>query len=112
LTTPAEQPVLSEDVNLTIYRIVQECLTNVARHSKATNVRIAMNTAANQSMSIRVADDGVGLPRDFRFGFGFLGMSERVRKFGGRLKVSNGRKSGTLIEVVIPLAEVPMAKAS
>lgn len=112
LETPGEASALGEDVSLTIYRVVQECLTNIARHSKAKNVQIAIRTRPDQSISIRIADDGVGLPRDFRFGFGFLGMSERVRKLGGRLKVSNGRKNGTLVEVTIPSAERPMAKAS
>jgi two-component system sensor histidine kinase UhpB len=110
LETPDEQRTFGEDVSLTIYRVVQECLTNVARHSKAKNVQIAIKISPDQSMFIRVADDGVGLSRDFRFGFGFLGMSERVRKLNGRLKVSNGRKNGTLIEVTIPSVERPIAK--
>jgi two-component system sensor histidine kinase UhpB len=111
LETPDEQSAFREDVSLAIYRVVQECLTNVARHSKAKNIRIAIKTRADRSISIRIIDDGVGLPRDFRFGFGLLGMSERVRKLHGRLKVSNGTKSGTLIEVTIPSAERSMAKA-
>ncbi len=112
LETPDEQPAFGEDVSLTIYRVVQECLTNVARHSKAKNVQIAIKMSPDQSTFIRVADDGVGLSRDFRFGFGFLGMSERVRKLRGRLKVSNGKKNGTLIEVTIPPVERPVAKAT
>jgi two-component system, NarL family, sensor histidine kinase UhpB len=112
LETPDEQAAFSEDVSLAIYRVIQECLTNVARHSKAKKVQISIRRRTDQSISIRIADDGVGLPHDFRFGFGFLGMSERVRKLCGRLKVSSGRKNGTLIEVTIPSAERPMAKAS
>jgi two-component system, NarL family, sensor histidine kinase UhpB len=102
LEMPPRRPVLGEEISLTIYRIVQECLTNVARHSQATHVYISMKIAADHSMSIHIADDGIGLSQNFRFGFGFLGMSERVRRIGGRLKVSNGPKKGTLIEVLIP----------
>jgi two-component system, NarL family, sensor histidine kinase UhpB len=102
LEMPTGEPLFDEDVSFTIYRIIQECLTNVARHSKATKVHIAIAKAADQSISVRIADDGVGLSRDFRYGFGFLGMSERVRKLGGRLDVSNGREKGILIEVFIP----------
>jgi two-component system, NarL family, sensor histidine kinase UhpB len=102
LEMPPGRPVLGEEVSLTIYRIVQECLTNVARHSEATHVNISMKTTADHSMSIDIADDGIGLSQNFRFGFGFLGMSERARRIGGRLKVSNGAKKGTLVEVLIP----------
>lgn len=102
LRTPPGRPVLDEEVSLTIYRIVQECLTNIARHSQATHASIAITAAADQSMRIRIADDGVGLSQNFRFGFGLLGMSERVKKIGGRLNVANGPEKGALIEVLIP----------
>jgi two-component system, NarL family, sensor histidine kinase UhpB len=124
LDTPREQAAFSEDVSLTSYRIVQECLTNVARHSKAKKVHIVMDctrgTCATATakmpqarrISISVADDGVGLPKDFKFGFGFLGMNERVRKLGGHLSVSNAQHSGTLIEAVIPVVDTEMRRAS
>jgi two-component system, NarL family, sensor histidine kinase UhpB len=102
LEIPAERPVVGEAVSLTIYRIVQECLTNIVRHSRATHAYIGIKSDADQSMCLRISDDGVGLSSDFRFGYGFLGMSERLRQIGGRLKVSNGRNKGTLIEVFIP----------
>ncbi|WP_036255228.1 ATP-binding protein [Methylocapsa acidiphila] len=116
LRLPDEQPTFDEEVSLTSYRIIQECLTNVARHAKARSVRIALeidrcpNAAAAASTTgarcihVSIEDDGVGLPSDFRFGFGFLGMSERVRKLGGQLKVSNGPEAGALVEAVIPVA--------
>jgi two-component system, NarL family, sensor histidine kinase UhpB len=102
LEMPNGQLIFDEDVSLAIYRIVQECLTNVARHSRATKVHIMMKADENRDALIRISDDGIGLSRDCRVGFGFLGMSERVRKLGGRLIVSNGRDKGTLIEVFIP----------
>ncbi len=111
---PAEQLVLSEDVSLAAYRMVQECLTNVARHAKAKSVKIAMRllhpaddaatTENTCGISVSIEDDGVGLPPDLRFGFGLLGMSERVRKLGGRLNVGNGSRAGALVEAVIPIA--------
>ncbi len=106
----------SEEVSLTGYRIVQECLTNVARHSKAGAVRIRMEVCAGGGldgggldgggleMRLRVEDDGVGLPPDFRFGFGFLGMSERVRKLDGGLNIGASALGGALIEAHIPIA--------
>ncbi|WOJ91355.1 histidine kinase [Methylocapsa polymorpha] len=118
VSLPPEQPAFDEEVSLTSYRIVQECLTNVARHARARSVRVALeinanhddslaaSTASRRSIHVSVEDDGVGLPADFRFGFGFLGMSERVRKLGGQFNVSNGARAGALIEAVIPVADV------
>jgi two-component system sensor histidine kinase UhpB len=54
-------------------------------------------------MRLRVEDDGVGLPPDFRFGFGFLGMSERVRKLDGGLNIGASALGGALIEAHIPI---------
>ncbi|MGA3304065.1 MAG: histidine kinase [Methylovirgula sp.] len=99
----------NEETSLTSYRIIQECLTNVARHSKAKKVDVALaldlaNKAAPQ-LTISIDDDGIGLAPDFRFGFGFLGMSERVRKLGGKLTIGKGTCGGTLIRAFIPLSE-------
>ncbi len=117
LRLPAEQAGFDEETSLTSYRIVQECLTNVARHAKARRVRVALeiddnhkdqrsaSAAGPRALRVSIEDDGVGLPPDFRFGFGFLGMSERVRKLGGQLHVANGASAGALIEAVIPVAD-------
>jgi two-component system sensor histidine kinase UhpB len=111
---PSDRLPLSEDVSLAAYRMVQECLTNVARHAKAHSVRIVMRWLrpgdgrpaggeSRISMHVSIEDDGVGLPADLRFGFGLLGMSERIRKIGGRFNVRGGSRTGALIEAIIPL---------
>jgi two-component system sensor histidine kinase UhpB len=111
---PSDRLPLSEDVSLAAYRMVQECLTNVARHAKAHSVQIVMRwlrprdghpagAESQISMHVSIEDDGVGLPSDLRFGFGLLGMSERIRKVGGRFDVRRGPRTGALIEAVIPL---------
>jgi two-component system, NarL family, sensor histidine kinase UhpB len=112
IKTPDTQPELNDDANLTIYRIVQECLTNIARHAKATSVDICIERQWDGRMIVRIADNGVGVPKGLRFGFGFLGMNERARKLGGTLRVSNAAKGGTIVEVVIPLIYDEIAKAS
>jgi two-component system, NarL family, sensor histidine kinase UhpB len=112
IKVPEAQVDLDDDANLTIYRIVQECLTNVARHSKANSVQISVQAFGDQRVILRVADNGVGLPEGFRFGFGFLGMSERARKLGGNLRVSNGRRGGTIVEVSMPLHGAEIARAA
>ncbi len=112
---PAKTPAFSEEISLTSYRVVQECLTNAARHSKARSVRITMDicpSASPEGRAIRLAieDDGVGLPDDFRYGFGFLGMSERVRKLGGHLNIGRAA-TGTLIEALIPIGEAACSES-
>ena len=109
LSGPAE--VADEAVGLTAYRVVQECLTNVARHAGAgtVTVRVACDAdgkdAAQPGMlRISVEDDGKGLPPDHRFGFGLLGMSERVRSLGGSLDLARAPGGGTIVSVAIPLA--------
>lgn len=102
--------LLSEQTSLTGYRIIQECLTNIARHSnaKTVDITLALNAGANDTppqLVIAAEDDGIGLSADFRFGFGFLGMSERVRKLGGRLEIRKGTCGGTLIRAFIPLGD-------
>ncbi len=115
--SPQRGRLFGEEASLTAYRIIQECLTNVARHSKAKSVSVtlAVDTDAADApphMSIAVEDDGIGLTQDFRFGFGFLGMTERVRKLGGRFEIAKGACGGTLIRAFIPLSEDAKAAAA
>jgi two-component system sensor histidine kinase UhpB len=102
---------VDEETGATIYRIVQEGLTNVARHSEARHVGVTLDFHESKRSGttlarLTVEDDGKGLPQDFRFGFGLLGMTERVRKLGGCLGVANGGTAGTRIEATLPLEAV------
>jgi two-component system sensor histidine kinase UhpB len=110
LTVPAAVPRMDEETGATLYRILQEGLTNVARHSGARRVRVTLDIDGDGderdgmiAARLTVEDDGKGLPPYLRFGFGLLGMTERVRKLGGSLQVTNGDKAGTRIEAIIPL---------
>ena len=90
---------------LAIYRIVQECLTNAARHSGAGRVRVnlASGLAANlthPTISVTVRDDGGGLSSEYRKGFGLLGMAERAQALGGSFLIDGS--GGVTIEAVIP----------
>jgi signal transduction histidine kinase len=100
---------LSPDIELVIFRLVQECLTNIHRHSgsKSATIRLARR---DESVSLEVQDFGKGIPADKLeqiqaqgSGVGIRGMGERVRQFDGEMKIeSNG--SGTRILVTLPLA--------
>ncbi|MGD2141238.1 MAG: PAS domain S-box protein [Burkholderiales bacterium] len=100
-----------ESVNITVYRIVQECLTNVARHAQATRVDISITREgqpeSGDALHVRVQDNGKGLAdSDARSArrFGLMGMRERVQALGGHLDISGKPGEGVLVDAVIPLA--------
>jgi two-component system, NarL family, sensor histidine kinase UhpB len=98
-----------ETAELTIYRIVQEALTNVFRHAKATAVNVSIEpaerTAGGQGHRdyalVRVRDNGRGLKPDQKFGLGLTGMRERILALGGTLTVASG-DGGVTIEAMVP----------
>lgn len=100
---------LDEMRRLAIYRLVQEALTNVTRHSKASQVeiRIAREDAASQTTSrivVRVADNGIGAdsPRSGA-GLGLIGMRERLEAVGGSLLVTSSPSGGFTLHAEIPV---------
>jgi signal transduction histidine kinase len=95
---------LDEVRGLVIFRLVQEALTNVARHSSATHVQILIERASGtQCLNILVADNGRGadltLPRT---GLGLVGMRERVAALGGLISLASGRGQGFQVKAFIP----------
>ena len=92
-----------EYVNITIYRVVQECLTNAAKHAAASSIKVSVVAEREASdlarILIRVQDDGLGLDVNLSESrrFGLLGMRERVQAFNGDIKIDSSRGSGTLI---------------
>src|SRR5207249_12340866 len=96
---------LPPEVETTLYRIVQESLTNVVKHAGARNVSVVVMRRDNAATAI-VEDDGEGFdPGDVREGgVGLIGMRERVALLDGRLEIESSRESGTTI-----LAEVPLS---
>jgi two-component system, NarL family, sensor kinase len=92
-------------VELTLYRIVQEALTNVLRHSGSRTARVALSTSAAE-VRLTVSDEGrsfSGLGRPDRGGVGIASMRERVRDLGGWLKLAF-RRTGTVLTAVVPRA--------
>ena len=98
----AEEERLGGDLETTVYRVVQEALTNVAKHAQAEHVRIAIS-AAEGELRIEVQDDGVGFdPQSAGEGFGVAGMQERVALAGGTLSLDSGER-GTLLRACLPM---------
>ncbi|WP_169732479.1 ATP-binding protein [Derxia gummosa] len=96
---------LPEPISITVYRLVQESLTNIARHAQATRVRVDV-TREGGVVKLAVHDDGRGLvPGGGRGGLGLLGMQERVESVGGRFALASEPGGGTMITAEIPVTE-------
>jgi signal transduction histidine kinase len=105
VTMHVEEGSLPDDYRTTIYRIVQEALTNCARHARASSVRILLQPCGDR-LVLEVHDDGrgvQGVQRPEESGLGLLGMSERARELGGSLDVCSGEATGTTVTVTLPM---------
>jgi two-component system sensor histidine kinase UhpB len=96
-----------ETADLTIYRTIQEALTNVFRHAGATHVNVTVEPTEFSSGSrgcalVRVRDNGSGLRRDHKLGLGLTGMRERILALGGSLTVASG-DTGVTVEALVPM---------
>ncbi len=89
-----------------LYRIVQEGLTNCARHAQAKNIHVKLEDAGGK-LAVLVEDDGVGFDQHsgVRYGLGLLGMTERVRELCGQMSIQSAPGKGTRIAVELPLKQ-------
>ncbi len=94
---------LDEDVNIHLYRIIQESLTNVIKHSKAEEVFIDLQRDTKK-LEISIRDDGCGFePEGVNRGLGLLGMQERVEAVNGKITIDSNTGDGVHIEIILPL---------
>lgn len=100
---------LPEAIELSIFRIIQEGLSNVRKHAHATAVQIRLNHTSPRTLMISIADNGCGLPNGFDLSalggaghYGLLGISERVALLEGRLYLQNQASGGLVLQVEIP----------
>jgi signal transduction histidine kinase len=103
LEVAEDMPRMSHDLEISIFRIVQESLTNIHKHSGATSVAISI-TRSRGNVRVNVADDGKGLPATHSYGVGLRGMEERVRQLNGSFQVTSN-SHGTTVAAVMPLPE-------
>ncbi len=109
LTVAGEFADLGEMLTLTAYRVIQEALSNIAKHAGARRVRLHLDRARSGSngadlISITVADDGAGADPDARTrGLGLIGMRERVAALGGRLEIISTPGRGFELKAQIPV---------
>ena len=94
---------LNDYACVTVYRIVQEALTNVTRHANAKHVRVQL-TLDTQGLNLNIEDDGQGMAdtQAVHQGFGLLGMQERVASVAGRMSISSKLGQGVRLAIQIP----------
>jgi signal transduction histidine kinase len=114
LDLPSSKPPLQPAVRLALFRILQETLTNVARHSEAKNVTVFFSTTQN-TVTLIVSDDGKGIePEQTRSAgkYGIRGILERVHYLGGEVKITGKTGKGTSLTVTIPISSQPIKRRS
>ena len=98
---------LSELLKISLFRIIQESLTNVLKHSSASKVSISMNkieSGGKESITLTIEDDGVGMDENKTMsGLGLPGMKERVEMNGGTFKLTSDTNDGLRIEIIVPV---------
>ncbi len=106
--TNLEEIDLDHERSMAVFRILQESLTNVARHANATNVAVNL-TEADDSLLLEVRDNGRGItPSEMEKtkSFGILGMQERALLLGGEINIQGSAGQGTMVSLRVPLAQL------
>jgi signal transduction histidine kinase len=96
---------LKEQPSTALFRILQEALTNVARHSQASRVAVVLERQDHE-VSLRINDNGVGIDEDNFFdgqSLGLLGMRERAASLGGKITIQRNDEQGTTVTAHIPI---------
>jgi len=108
ITCPDEVDFLEQKITIQIFRVVQECLTNIVRHAQAKqaaiNLEIEHQGKTGAALRLQVTDDGQGCAIDkIKTGFGLLGMRERINSLGGEFAIQTQPYQGMSIIATIPL---------
>jgi PAS domain S-box-containing protein len=105
---------LPPDVEVTLFRVIQESLTNVHRYSGSQKAYVRVKSSPNE-IEVQIGDFGKGMHREMLnsktgivapLGVGIQGMKERMRQLGGRLEISSGVNKGTLVTATLPLSHL------
>jgi len=97
---------LDSDVETALFRVVQECLLNVHRHSNSSTASVSLDCDSGD-IRLQIRDEGVGMataqsPEGASLGVGLLGIRERIRQLDGKLEIVSGKGKGTLVVATIP----------
>lgn len=110
--TKGSEPELKSVISLTVFRIVQEALSNVAKHARANNAVMQLEFL-EKNLKLYVYDDGIGFDtaklndrnEDITSGFGLVSMRERVELLGGDMRISSKPGKGTRLNIIIPFTQ-------
>jgi len=103
ITLIPEDITMDKNKSVIIYRIIQELLTNIIRHARATKVEIKLKHRDNK-LFVFVKDNGIGIEENVnRKSFGLLGIKERVHYWGGDLHIKGKHGKGTSITIILPM---------
>lgn len=106
VSIPDSLPQLTEAAHLNLYRILQEQLRNIARHSLATQITVSLETIP-AGLSFRIRDNGVGFDTQHaEYGIGFANIRRRVELFSGTFALQSAPGEGCTLEISLPLAEI------
>ena len=98
-----EIDALSEEIQIEIFKIIQELLTNTIKHAKASKIDLQLNLIEN-SLNILFEDNGIGFDTNYyKAGIGFINMEERIDKLFGSFIIDSKIKRGTIVNIEIPL---------
>lgn len=101
LKVMGEPRKLAPEVNLTVYRVVQESISNTLKHARATQYRVSLDFTQDQFIRLLINDDGIGT-NEQNGGFGLIGMRERVHLVDGNIDIHSSSGQGFNIDVQIP----------
>jgi signal transduction histidine kinase len=104
-TSTTALPLMARDVAVALYRMTQECLTNVARHSRSRHAQVALMDSCGV-LQLTISDGGVGFDADepaSTAGLGLVSIRERAQRIGGDVQITSARGHGTTVTVRVPL---------
>lgn len=94
--------LFSPDLEINIYRIVQECLNNIIKHSKATESHVNISKKEDV-IEIFISDNGIGIGKDAVKGIGMTELNERVKLYDGSINIESEHDRGTILKILIPI---------
>jgi signal transduction histidine kinase len=97
----ADDVVINEEYEMALFRIIQEASTNSCRHGKSNNIFIDL-VREEDNILLTISDDGIGCEK-IKYGYGILGIKERVKKLGGTAQIESAPLKGFTIRLILPI---------
>jgi signal transduction histidine kinase len=101
--SPNTLPSLPAAVEVNAYRIVLEALNNITKHARAGHCRVELKVESENILMVKIEDNGVGIPPEYRAGVGLRSMRLRAEEIGGTLKIKSVQPHGARLTVQLPL---------